>query len=307
MIAEEYLIAGKTIAMLDDSSFVSSVSYMMCCDNSVYVAENKRSQILVLDTNLNLINVMGRSGRGPDELMDIGCFTIIGTDTVIVNDCGNNRLQVFNCKSGYVCSIPVGDMKINLIRGFLFDKDGILIGTAFRDSAHVCYKIDSLGSWNEIGQFGTRYFFNSGMKDKNRNDRYLLEWNNAVISISDNQPEFNIYNKNYELILNYNYAGLGILSEQINFINQRNLSENSYVVLVNSCGLYGNDLFILFNKFTPHYSSNMIIRFGLEKHAITSLKVYYLPDDNYVAFAVDSVNIYVFGTRGFQKFRYEKT
>ena len=73
--------------------------------NKLFLLDNRRSEVIVMDKELNLLNTIGGEGRGPREFFDASSFILIGGDTVIINDPGNNRLQMYYSNGSHIKSM----------------------------------------------------------------------------------------------------------------------------------------------------------------------------------------------------------
>lgn len=296
---EIHLTHSDEIYQLSDSSYISSIVSMKYYGDKLYLSENKRCEILVLDDNLNYINSIGRMGRGPDELMDINRFIIYG-DTILIKDPGNNRVQKYFLTGEYIKSIPLSKINIDIINGFNL-LNGHFIGSSKGDSAIVSFKLvsDYLELYKE---FGCRYKFNEKVKEEVCNGRYLMVNKGKLIAVSDNLPYIEVYDSDYNLINIYDISESPIIEKQIKYINTEKLSGKSYRVLIQECDIYDNHLYILVNQFTDGYSCNTILMYSLNDMS-TPKKILYLPNVAYSSFTIGGDNIYAFSHDGvIQKF-----
>lgn len=78
------------ISLLSDSSFFSDIGCLLAYKNQILAADFKREQILVLDTNMKLINTVGNDGDSVNNLYLIRHFAV-SNDSIIAKDGGNNR------------------------------------------------------------------------------------------------------------------------------------------------------------------------------------------------------------------------
>ncbi|HBX50402.1 MAG TPA: hypothetical protein DEH02_04955 [Bacteroidales bacterium] len=205
-----------------------------------------------MNKDLKLISIIGRLGRGPQEMSDINYFCV-HKDTIVIKDPGNDRVQFFNFKGnhlGYIegiCTSPA-----TYLKKFLYE-NGMFVTTAKNDSALIIYNPKS----EETTKFGKRYHFNSVIQNRIRNDRNILKKGNTIISISDNQPFIESYDFQGKLLMTYNYSNINIIRNELLKISKLNISERSYSVLVADCNIYDDNIFLLkngdFDKIIPEF------------------------------------------------------
>ena len=110
----------KSITMLKDSTYIYSAQCMRLDSNKLFLLDNRRSEVIVMDKELNLLNTIGREGRGPREFFDASSFILIGGDTIIINDPGNNRLQMYYSNGSHIKSISRKRISTKLDLGFQY-------------------------------------------------------------------------------------------------------------------------------------------------------------------------------------------
>lgn len=290
----------KSITILKDSTYIYSAQCMRLDSNKLFLLDNRRSEVIVMDKELNLLNTIGREGRGPREFFDASSFNLIGRDTVIINDPGNNRLQMYYSNGSHIKSISRKRISAKLDLGFQY-LNKVLTATSYGEKAIVMYRFHEDGSPKKIKEFGNRYSFNNAKQNAIRNDRYLHHYEETIIAISDNQPIIEVYGNTGNLLRAYNFSKIDMVDKQLKYISNKKHSENSYMVLVEQTYLLGDQLYVLINRNLPEYTSNTIISFNL-KPKISPSKIYHLPNNIYQAFAVDKAHIYAYGeSPGLQK------
>lgn len=301
-IETKKISSQKSITILKDSTYIYSAQCMRLDSNKLFLLDNHRSEVIVMDKELNLLNTIGREGRGPREFFDASSFILIGRDTVIINDPGNNRLQMYYSNGSHIKSISRKNISAKLDLGFQY-VNKVLTATSYGEKAIVMYRFHEDGSPKKIKEFGNRYSFNNAKQNAIRNDRYLHHYEETVIAISDNQPIIEIYGNTGNLLRAYNFSKIDVVDKQLKYISNKKHSENSYMVLVEQTYLLDDQLYVLINRNLPEYTSNTIISFNL-KPKISPSKIYHLPNNIYQAFAVDKAHIYAYGENpGLQKLK----
>lgn len=276
VITENILSSIKSIDKLSDSSYILSAQSMLLNDNKLFFLDERRSQIIVLDNELNLLTTIGRGGKGPNEFIP-SSFTVIGKDTVVVNDSGNNRLQLYHSSGNHIRSISLRDISARLINGFHYN-NRVLTATSIGNKAIIMYRFNEAYLPNMVKEFGERYKFNSEIQNGIRNDRYLHKYNGKTIAISDNQPFIELYDIDGNILTRYDYSNIEIIENQLKYIkNKGQTNEKSYMRLVHHTYIFNDNLYILINRNTPQFARNIIIQFSLKPEIIPS-RLYYLPD-----------------------------
>lgn len=59
---------------IDSVELIPPVDYIKTCDEYLFLFSSKTNQIFIIDKQGNLINVLKKRGRGPNEYVDIGTF-----------------------------------------------------------------------------------------------------------------------------------------------------------------------------------------------------------------------------------------
>jgi len=289
------------ISQLSDSSFFGYLRSFVCYNDNILMAESDRAQIFVLDKDLQLVNIIGSLGRGPNELMGANYFHI-HKDTIIASDLGNNRVQFFNILSGdhlgYVHGLM--DHFPTTLRARFIYKDSIFIGSAEKDSSLVIFDLKS----NKSTKFGERYEFGSETRNRIRNySKNIFSYGDNIISISDNQPLIERYDYEGNIIEKYDYSDIPLVKEILNEIEKVTYAENSYFVTVTDCNIFENRLFLLLSSTVGEYHCNTLLEFEInEKTELCN--IYKLPDKVYTSIAYDGANLFSYSYKGeIQRFK----
>lgn len=76
-------------------------------DGSVAVADNSERRIVHLDSSGRILNIWGRSGRGPGEFQRISRLWGLGVDSILAHDFFSHRITVLERRTGIVGQYPV--------------------------------------------------------------------------------------------------------------------------------------------------------------------------------------------------------
>jgi hypothetical protein len=88
-------------------TFERVVAGALLRDGGAVIADGGRAEHLVLISGTGEVRaILGRRGKGPGEFEDIGGITVLGGDTICVQDFGNQRLSLFSGAS-FVRDVPL--------------------------------------------------------------------------------------------------------------------------------------------------------------------------------------------------------
>jgi len=293
------VVSDKSISMLSDSSFFSVLQSLVWCNDRLLSSETNRSQVFVMDKDLKLISIIGRLGRGPQEMSDIDYFCVY-KDTIIIKDPGNDRMQFFNFKGNHLGRVQgIDNSPARYLSKFVYE-NGMFVTTAKNDSAIIIYNPKT----GKTTKFGKRYHFNSEIQNRIRNDRHIFKKGNTIISISDNQPFIESYDFQGNLLKTYDYSNINIIRKELLEISKQKLPERSYSVLVGDCNIYKDNIFLLINSHKDGFCCNIVLRFIYDKDIKLS-SIYKLKDDVYRSIAFNGTFLFAFSntTGELQRFR----
>jgi 6-bladed beta-propeller len=141
----------KTVESFSDTTFFKTIRSFYH-QKHFFLADVQRDRVLVLDSTMKLLRIIGRSGSGPGELMF--AFSAQACDsTLYVYDEGNQRFNLYNWHSGCFKSSfrnPVANVTHNY---FAVDKHHQLYLSCPQCPMPIV-KVDSTGrKVSEFGQF----------------------------------------------------------------------------------------------------------------------------------------------------------
>ncbi len=230
-------------------------------DDKIYLSNTMYDQMVSLDLNLNLINIFGERGQGPNELLSIGRFAIQDTTMSVLN-LGNGRINIFSTEGSVISETKVSD-------SILFDPtyrfaflDTLIIGSSsVSDDPLLLYNIYT----KEQILFGEAFEFSTPKQTAIRNKRHIAIIKNNLFSVSNNLPIIEKYNlANFNQVSKYDYSDIPFVKESINAIeSKQNVEDNSYYVLCDDIYNDGIKLYVLVSEFTNNnYIKNKIIQFN---------------------------------------------
>ena len=292
-IIEKKLTLDIEVSELSDGSFLSRATTLIFKNNKLYMSESNRAQIIIFDKDLNFKNTVARHGKGPNEFIYLGDFSING-DTIIAKDTGGQRIQIFKDNGKHLKSVNLQDIisKINLYRNLRYSNNILTIAST-TESALAKYDFSS-GKPILIKEFGERYEFGNTNQNKVRNNRYIDIIDGKLLTISNTVPIIELYDKDEKLLSKYDFGDIPIIKEQMEFIDKQKIELNSHWVLTTSYCVDNKDLYIVINTFVPSHLNNKIIKFSLDDNKFTPKAIYTLPGSYFDGIAVNNNYLYSF-------------
>ncbi len=240
-----------------DSTFFSDIRFMYAEHDLLYVSDYTRDQIMVLNDNGDLIETISSKGPGPGEMRGASSL-VVRDDTLYVHNEASFTIDVFY-KRQYLRSIKVP---------FVFS-----CRTSFGLSGNFAILTDfqpphSLAFVNlytdSVTHFGEMFDFQSPVKSRNRNHRFVCTDDSFIYAISDNQTIIERYDLQGNLVDSYDYSNIEEVKTRLDFINlQPNKdSENSVYHTIGNCYLKNGKLYLLLvtqNSTTNSLGTNQIL------------------------------------------------
>ena len=164
------IILGKIILQLGRGKFTNHNIQIWGIDVSsnhqVALTDCKRNYVLILDSELQLIQILGTAESGGDPLQQPRGIVFIDDDILLVVDKGNNRIVQFSSKDGKQLAVFGGygqhNGEFNEPTGIAYNKGKVYIVDwqncriqVFNDSLCFDYKFGTRGKG--IGQFEGPY------------------------------------------------------------------------------------------------------------------------------------------------------
>ena len=85
----------KEIDIIGDTLLFTSIRCLTFHENKIYFSNPVYDHIVCLDKDLNLVNMIGKKGKGANELLSIYHFSIEDSLIFLINS-GNRRINIFS-------------------------------------------------------------------------------------------------------------------------------------------------------------------------------------------------------------------
>lgn len=186
----ELLKPLTSVSKLGDSTFLVDVMNIEKLENQYYICDFTNNRVLVCDSLMNVLRVIGGKGNGPGEF-EGAVRSVIKGNRIFVFDDGNRRLNIFNNRGNFLRSSRLPKATIANYR-FAVD-DSAYIYLSDPRLGYPIAKFDTLGNLKDyFGQLSK-----NGSSTVNRMDksgRHLLDVSGRyILSIGNSEPIIEFY------------------------------------------------------------------------------------------------------------------
>lgn len=276
----------KSVDMLSDSTYFSEITSMKYCGNRIYACCMGRSQILCMDDEFELLHTIGRKGRATSELIDPSSFDIDG-DTVAVLCYGAFKHYTLDGEF-----VGVTDIGLSLPNKDFAWSNGRYFYTSGDQGPIISMSADGA-----IRSFGERYRFGTEEETHYRNARFTLAYRDRIITVSDNLPYIEIFDRQtLKPERKVDYSDVDLVLQIMKKNASERLAVNQYRALVTDCNISDGRLYVLLADNLDKFRANKIIVFDIE-HDCRPVSILQLPGERYFSFCVNGQNIYAFNLR----------
>jgi hypothetical protein len=277
-----------SINQLSDSSFFSDIRSLCFYKNNFFVSEYNRDNIFILNSNLELEKTIGNKGKGPGELLGASHLYLYKDSIFVIND-GKRTIEVFGFENHLrTINIPQG-LSLNSDIRFCLHRSSIIL-TNFNSTSSISslsINSDSIIWFGNLKKFGTQ------KENRIKNKRHLHIMEDRVIAIPDCQSKIEIYNMSGELLLDYEFRNLDLVSKLVQFTEKQGKEINSYYQLFPDSYVYENQIFILTLSVGKNdkLQCNKIIQFEVINDSILPKRIFQLGNGWFGPFCVTGEGI----------------
>lgn len=261
----------KSISAINDTTFFSMIVQISEYKDLLYLADFKNNRVLCVDTNLNYKYAIGRSGRGPGELIGATGVAVSG-DMVYVADGGNKRINVYSLAGEFLASIKAGSS----CRRFTTDTANSICLCTLNDTIPFV-KLDIQG--NFVSRFESRShpcifpLFNPFVK----NSAHLLTdpFTNDLYCVYEFEPVIKKYSGNGRLVNRFDLSEVPFIKDRISKVKNiyKDIKrKNRGIIFFDGAYLYNSLIYVL-------YSSNTVLVFDTKNDKMKLVKVLELAEE----------------------------
>ena len=225
----------RSFSEFPDSSFFKSISCMDVVDGKLYMFDQTRSDVAVLDLQTDSFYTVGAHGQGPEELANPYSF-YVQADTVYIWDGGALTLKGFaGGKHSHTLAVCGGSMNRFFVEG-----DSIYLPLVSDEASFV--KVPK--SWQRGDEahlvYGRHVFQISEDPSMNsvRNVRHLLKGTGCFYAVCPSYPVVEKYDLHTDALLaSYDLSRIDFVKDDLDFIAERNSGPKSYTTSLFKSGI----------------------------------------------------------------------
>jgi hypothetical protein len=254
-------------SVLEDSSFISFTKEIRFYNNKYYIPDFKNCRILVLNTDLYLIQSIGKYGQGPGEFNSVGNF-FISEDSLYAYDPNKNRVLVFNIdgtfnreiKNEYVIFNKFVIVNNKIISNFPYSEKPILVmdinGKLLKSFGKMINKYDNEEKYST-------------------NQWDILTDGQNIIAVNLSDPFIDVYDFGGKLLNRTDLTNEAAFSSEYEFKRKRinedpKMRKSSFQVIKNSF-LKDDNIYLLYHEIfgSETYAKKLLI-FNYKKNLISN-------------------------------------
>ncbi|MBI1768821.1 MAG: hypothetical protein HY015_02315 [Bacteroidetes bacterium] len=220
------LSVKRKLSHLSDSSFVTDVRSIDFYKGHYFISDNKRGQILELDSALEIKSTFGSLGSKDGEFKGLTRFSFCN-DTIFAINHGKKKIECFTFdypKSVKTIAIPEDMAGTRLdFRFFVTDKR-IFLSTP--ETGKTISSFDRSGILREQVGDVTEYASHDPFDTAIRNIKWLFSTGNRMISVSDVSPEIQALDFSGQVIYKHKINENQSIDERTKFISKQPVQEH---------------------------------------------------------------------------------
>jgi len=286
------------INQLTDSSFISDIRSICYYNETFYLTDYKRNQIILLNNELKLLSFLGSRGKGPGEFLGAAHLYIDNDSIYVLND-GKKTIEVFGKNSHIKTITPPTSTRVSSRHRFVKFKNNFYVSSTGNDKSILRFN-----SQNKIKRFGLVKKYGSAKETNIKNKKQLVKYKKYIIGISDNRPKIEMYDIEGNIISEFNYGYIKILEQTIDYIRNKQKRMNSYLMIVSDAYIYSNKLYLLLRiRSNEKMTSNKILEIEIDETKFKPTRVLDLGLGWFNTFCISDNNQLIASNGNLIKFR----
>lgn len=297
------------LGILSDSSYMVSVRQIKIYDNDIYLGDAEANRIIVLDKDMKVKNVIGRSGAGPGEFMWTESFEIIN-DKIFASSGGRKTINVFDLEGDFLESFQFNLPLIFSLR-FAMNLDENFFFSIRDVYNHPIILLNKEGK--VVKEIGDWYKYKNAKEKIEKNFNHLIysSKNQKLYSISLTEPFIKVI-KNEKVISTIDLSENSLVKKRLRFAHEDRKAKNNPNIntynLVQDATLYYNTLWLLIIDYDGNDNSGcnkILIVNWKENERNSQLKCLVLPEsswydaigiqeENLIAFSANSSELHIY-------------
>ncbi len=286
------------IDQFSDSTFFSDIRFMCTEGDLLYVSDYTRSQVIVLKDGI-VQQTISSKGQAPHELLGASAVAV-RNDTVFIHDATKREILLFR-NGQYIRSVKALHGMYGATN-FGLSGDNLIVPEPQDSTSLVLVNIHT----DDRTRFGKMFEFNSPIKNRNRNHRFVCVQDTLIYAVSDNQPVIEQYDRKGNFINSYNYSNVEEVGKRLLYAQQQPDKENSVYGLVANSYLQDNKLYLLLVTMDDNNQSesNKVLEINLDK-TMRASRLLNLGEGGFMSLCLGSNHLWAFNRTACTLVKYE--
>lgn len=275
----------KSIEEYPDSSFFSSIKCMEYNNGNLYVLDEKRGDIVKLDSTLTTMEYVCRHGEAPYETVMPLTFNV-QNDTTYIVDLGTRSMKKYS--DGHLCdNFPLSNANANR---FSLNESFIFL-SATTDS--TCYLKIPLRTPTVQTPMGMIVKESTQKRTIMLNEKHVFYNKGYIYTVSGNYPYIDKYTVDGRHIKTFDISNIPVLNSALEYVKSQFYQENSYYIFIMDAYLSNDFIYLLCSSgaASKDYHVNTILKLNIDEDMKLS-DTYILPHIYYSSFCVSDSYIF---------------
>ncbi len=240
-VNELLLFEDFSFYQFQDSSYLNSVYSIIEEEGKVYLLDNERNQVMVVNEDGVHLQTIGHQGRGPGELLGGGQM-FLTNDSLFVYSAGKQAFDLFS-NGQYLNTFNMAQMEGQYSGGRFFAASGSAVLST--PTIHGSISKVPFANPGVANFFGRIIEFSSSRQTGYQNERHVFSYGNSIFAIPRSIPLIEKYTKDGKLIETLSLEQLPLMEEIVAYARSLLPDERVVVPMFSDAYLKDDCIFIL--------------------------------------------------------------
>lgn len=280
-----YCEVVKSIEEYPDSSFFMSIKCMEYSDGRLYILDEKRGDVVALDSNLSTMKYISRHGEAPYETVMPLTFSV-WKDTTYVVDLGTRSMKK------YYDGKLWDDFSLSNANAHRFSvNESFIFLAAATDS--TCFLGISLQNPSLQTPEGMVVKESTPRRTIMLNEKHVFYYKDYVYTVSGNYPYIDQYDADGQHLKTYDISHIPVINDALEFSKSQPHQENSYYIFIMDAYVDNDFIYLLCSSgaASKDYHVNTILKLSINEN-MKLMSTYILPHAHYSSFCVSGSSIF---------------
>jgi len=261
---------------------LSNIHSLYVFNNNLLFYDVKTNKIILSDVHGNQIKNYGTTGKGPNEILQIGSLTVY-KDSVFFFDNGNKRIGILNLLSDDLKTVPYPDGFYSDYSRFFIKNNRIYFSNLYSNKAIIVFN----ENFDIKNNFGEKENLTKNFKPSSNSFYHVLEKSDIIIAVDVQAPLIKTYDNVGKLLKLYDLSNFALFKGRIDEIERKRKalenSKSTHFVFFQDAYMYDGNIYLLIvqNSGDRMYS-NGLLKGTFEGREIKKFELIRLVDkDNY--------------------------